>query len=51
MSATTAQPVKTLDDISGEDDVFAIIAMVKVYKMPLRPASNPTIVMNHRRMR
>lgn len=27
MSATTAQPVKTLDDISGEDDVFAIIAM------------------------
>jgi tagatose-1,6-bisphosphate aldolase len=27
MSPTTAQPVKTLDDISGEDGVFAIIAM------------------------
>jgi len=27
MSPTTAQPVKTLDDISGKDGVFAIIAM------------------------
>ena len=27
MSPTTARPVKTLDDISGEDGVFAIIAM------------------------
>jgi tagatose 1,6-diphosphate aldolase/sulfofructosephosphate aldolase len=27
MSTTTAKPVKTLDDISGEDGVFAIIAM------------------------
>ena len=27
MSPTTAQPVKTLDDISGEDGVFTIIAM------------------------
>jgi tagatose-1,6-bisphosphate aldolase len=27
MSSATAQPVKTLDDISGQDGVFAIIAM------------------------
>ena len=27
MSPTTAQPVRTLDDIAGEDGVFAIIAM------------------------
>jgi tagatose-1,6-bisphosphate aldolase len=27
LSSATAQPVKTLDDISGEDGVFAIIAM------------------------
>lgn len=27
MTPTTAQPLKTLDDISGEDGIFAIIAM------------------------
>ena len=27
MSSRTAQPVKTLDDISGDDGAFAIIAM------------------------
>ena len=27
MSSTTTQPVKTLDDIAGEDGIFAIIAM------------------------